>query len=124
MKIINKLIALIIAGGMAWCMAMLTALIFNKELRLSDNIWGSITVIFSLATFLLGYNKFSKINFLREYDINPKWYGLAEEEVNQGAYDKGLWAKALVKSKGNEEQRKQQYIKIRAQQLHAQNSSS
>ena len=49
--------------------------------------------------------------------IDSKYYGLAEQELNDGTIDQGLWAKSLVQSKGNEYHRKAEYIKLRAKQL-------
>ena len=46
-----------------------------------------------------------------------EYYEQAEKELNDGTFDKGLWAKALVKAKGNEVLRKPEYIKLRAKQL-------
>ncbi len=46
-----------------------------------------------------------------------EFLALAEEEVDRGQIDKGLWAQALVKAKGNEELRKVEYMKLRARQL-------
>ena len=47
----------------------------------------------------------------------PQYYGQAEQELNDGVVDKGLWAKAFTKAKGNEDLRKAEYIKLRARQL-------
>lgn len=46
-----------------------------------------------------------------------QYYGQAEKELNDGTVDQGLWAKALVSAKGNEDVRKAEYIKLRARQL-------
>jgi len=46
-----------------------------------------------------------------------QYYGPAEQEMNNGTVDEGLWSKALVKAKGNEDRRKAEYIKLRAKQL-------
>ena len=45
---------------------------------------------------------------------DSEYYGRAEQEINDGTFDKGLWAKALVAAEGKEELRKVEYIKFRA----------
>ena len=54
---------------------------------------------------------------------NPdsKYYGQAEHELNNGTFDKGLWTETLVKTKGNEDLRNVEYIKLRAKQLQKMN---
>ena len=54
---------------------------------------------------------------ISEYKIDKSYYAIAEQEVDSQNVDSGLWAKALVKAKGNEEVRKAEYIKLRAKQL-------
>jgi len=56
-----------------------------------------------------------KLQGLREPDSH--YYGQAEQELNDGAIDKGLWAKALVNARGSEDLRKIEYMKLRAEQL-------
>jgi len=46
-----------------------------------------------------------------------EYYGQAEQEINDGTFNKGLWAKALTKANGNEDRRKAEYIKLRVKQL-------
>ena len=48
------------------------------------------------------------------------YYGQAEQEIIDGTYDKGLWAKALVEAKGDEKLRKSEYIVLRAKHLQKQ----
>ena len=45
------------------------------------------------------------------------FFAIAEKEVNENNIDEGLWALALVKSKGDEKLRKVEYIKLRVKQL-------
>ena len=62
----------------------------------------------------------SLFSFIYTYKLNEpdsKYFGQAEKEVNGGTMDNGLWAKALVRAKGNEDKRKAEYIKLRAKQL-------
>ena len=52
--------------------------------------------------------------------INEKdapYYAIAEQEINEGKRDEGLWSQALVKAEGNENKRKTEYIKMRVKQL-------
>lgn len=64
--------------------------------------------------------KLVNISIIKDKLVNEpdsSYYGQAEQEINDGTFDKGLWAKALVNVKGNEGLRKIEYIKIRAKQL-------
>jgi hypothetical protein len=60
---------------------------------------------------------------LVEADISdepdPRYYAQAEQEVDDGNFDKGLWSKALINANGKEELRKVEFMKLRAKQLHA-----
>ena len=47
----------------------------------------------------------------------PRHYEKAEQEVLNGTFQHGIWAKALVNTMGNEELRKVEYVKLRAKQL-------
>lgn len=47
-----------------------------------------------------------------------EFYGLAEEELNNGDVDRNLWARALVEAEGDEIKRKAKYIELRANELH------
>jgi len=51
----------------------------------------------------------------------PHHYEAAEREVKSGTTEPGIWAKALVTAKGNEDLRKSEYIKLRAKQLQEEN---
>jgi len=52
---------------------------------------------------------------------DSRYNGLAEKELNEGTVDEGIWAKALVTAKGDEELRKVEYVKLRARQLQKSN---
>ena len=56
--------------------------------------------------------------------IDDRFYAVAEQEIDRGNIDAGLWSKALVYAKGNETVRKAEYIKLRARQLHKQTTST
>lgn len=48
---------------------------------------------------------------------DDRFYAVAEEEVDQGKYDRGLWSKALIIANGDESRRKIEYMKLRVSQL-------
>ncbi len=55
-----------------------------------------------------------------ESSFNEKdadYYAQAEAELESGQIDKGLWSKALVNARGNEQLRKIEYMKLRASKL-------
>ena len=104
----------------------------NRAIDLYDaigvNTSGIITfitwVVFSLTLFFYTYRKIlnatnaicKKItDTIKEPD--SQYYGQAEQEIIDGTVDQGLWAKALVAAKGNDDLRKAEYIKLRAKQL-------
>lgn len=49
--------------------------------------------------------------------IDDEKYAIAEREIEYGLVNEGLWAKALVIAKGDEQRRKAEYIKLRAKRL-------
>ena len=57
---------------------------------------------------------------VKDDDASP-YYADAEEEADNGTYDKGLWSQALVKAGGDESKRKIMYIQLRVAQLKRQN---
>jgi len=103
----------------------------------SDIIIAAIVVITAIivgvASFLLSYCYIFKkvptfktlisslVSYSKEISegnkIEPHYYALAEREVLEDDVDKGLWARALVNAKGNEDVRRAEYIKLRAKQL-------
>ena len=50
-------------------------------------------------------------------DKETVFFAKAEKEIDNGEIDEGLWSLALVKSKGDENLRKAEYIKLRVKQL-------
>lgn len=50
-------------------------------------------------------------------DNDSKYFAIAEQEINDNNIDKGLWSQALVKSKGDENLRKVEYMKLRVRQI-------
>lgn len=85
---------LIIAGGV--CLTLWLVSRMNGRMPGLDNLWD----------VLIG-----------KEDDSPDGYAMAETEVNEGRQDMELWAKALIKAKGNEELRKVEYMKLRVLQL-------
>ena len=80
MRILNKLIALIIAGGIGWCVSMGAAYIMKYVLLVDvGDLFITIAVLLGLMAFVISYKHFKDSNFLNEYDIDPEWYGVAEE---------------------------------------------
>ena len=44
-------------------------------------------------------------------------YAIAENEIDEGVINRGLWSQALVAAEGNESKRKIEYMKLRVKQL-------
>lgn len=72
----------------------------------------TLLIWFAISGALFYYIYTTKLNV-----TDSRYYGQAEEEINAGTIDQGLWSKSLVKAKGNEDVRKAEYIKLRAKQL-------
>ena len=85
---------LIIAGFV--CLTLWFVSRMNGRMPGLDDLWGAL---------------------IGKEDDSPNGYALAETEVNEGRQDLELWAKALIKAKGNEELRKVEYMKLRVLQL-------
>ena len=108
--------ALFIFGAAKWVAILGVAAIFVLTIRL-------IVFLFTKAKEKTGesFSRAREVFKEKTEDVFKKpelqYYGLAEQEINDEAVDQGLWAKALVNAKGNEEKRKSEYIKLRAIQL-------
>ncbi|MCR4277564.1 MAG: multidrug resistance efflux transporter family protein [Candidatus Berkelbacteria bacterium] len=134
----HPIIALVIAGGVgfglfygagwttwqlthsttaAWVVGMPVGVVVGLLLfrRLMQSGGRSATEIISSALGTAKDVRDQVTSRLDEHDSHL--YGKAEEELQSGSVDKGLWAHALVKSDGNEEKRKAEYLKLRAKQL-------
>lgn len=71
-----------------------------------------------LASAVIGTVKDLKEDIETNIEIKQAdFYALAEEEVENGEIDKGIWSQALIKAKGDEKLRKVEYMKLRAKQL-------
>ena len=76
-------------------------------------IFKNVPTIKKLLSSAVSYSK----DVSEGMKIAPEFYAVAEQEILDNEVDKGLWAKALVNAKGNEDLRKVKYIKLRAKQL-------
>ena len=52
-----------------------------------------------------------------EIETEEDAYAWASNEIEDGTYKKGIWAKAFADSDGDEQKQKALYIKYRAEQL-------
>ncbi len=96
----------------------------ESELALLMTTIISLLLFFFLAVRITGaYNFRSLMSYflsMGTLDVDGQssaFYAQAEEECETGDFDKGLWSKALVKAKGNEGQRKIEYMKLRVKVL-------
>ena len=124
------------------CMISVAIVVEVFELEKNKDALFITGTIISVIFFLITYSKIldttrkrvditsEKIEFgiskIKDLKIEPdsEYYEQAEQEINDKTFDKGLWAKALVKAKGNEVLRKPEYIKLRAKQLQKINRSN
>ena len=67
------------------------------------------------STKLRESKKWIESEISQESEFN--FYAQAEEEVENGTFEKGLWAKSLIEADGDESKRKITYMKLRAEQL-------
>jgi hypothetical protein len=119
-------IVLMIAEAVLW------GLLVWLSMFLIDDIgagWYVLAIVFTapLAAFILSicvsrlgggvFNFISRFFSVEDNDYDETAYSLAESEADSGTYDKGLWSKALVNAKGNEELRKTEYMKLRVMQM-------
>src|SRR5690606_31988040 len=51
-------------------------------------------------------------------------FSQAEQEIQRGEIDAGLWSHALINAKGNEQLRKVEYMKLRARQIKKQRNAA
>ncbi len=86
--------------------------------KLASTIVADSKEIINSKNILYGKNDLPKSLIQDEI----QYYGQAEEEVESGNVDKNLWALAFVIVKGKEDERKVEYIKIRAKALQNINS--
>lgn len=137
---LKKIISFIFSLLVSWIVTCLGYEIFKRTDIYAPIVFISLlVVIFILVFFIMWkifyYKIFKNLKTAKEYFINlstftkdiinytdissenTKYYNIAEQEINTNNVDKGLWALSLVKSKGNEELRKAEYIKLRVKQL-------
>jgi len=78
----------------------------------------SVEDVVDLKIVANGIENIANINdTAKSFEPEPQYYAQAEQEIDDGTYDRGLWAKALVEANGKEELRKIEYMKLRAKQL-------
>jgi hypothetical protein len=79
---------------------------------------GSISAIATTVSQLNEMKTEVQDRINRADEINDDiFYAKAEEEVDKGTYDRGLWSKALIIANGNEGTRKIEYMKLRVNQF-------
>lgn len=83
-------------------------------------IWAVCTVICRSSSFAVNTVKNKAGDTILSRTIDNTCYAIAEQEADSGHVDSGLWSKALVNARGNEGQRKIEYIKLRAKEIHKQ----
>jgi len=127
----EKVIAILF--GIVFCILIIIALFFKlpAESALSFFKGGLRFFAISIATAVLiiipilivkAVKKAKKKSQELLEGPNPEYYAIAEQEITDNVYDKGLWSKALVNADGNESKRKSEYIKLRVKQLHKEKS--
>jgi len=72
----------------------------------------------NFITDAISYAKHTSDDITSRLDeIDGEFYATAEEEIENGDIDRGLWSKAFVQAKGEESLRKAMYMELRAKQL-------
>lgn len=80
----------------------------------------SLTALFASIYYSKQGLSLYGLTFSNKYESSEeenKLYAQAEQECESGDIVKGLWSKAIVKAKGNEDLRKIEYMKLRVAQL-------
>ena len=132
MRLILGIIAFAAAGFMFWLGTVLSMVLMGHNDP--EPIHFVIGIVTSLVTFSLIMKSqpivtgiisetASSIKSVGE-DISSRmdsgkaeYLAVAEKEVDEGHVDSATWSQALVKAKGDESQRKVEYMKLRAKQL-------
>ena len=123
-SIVIGMAVLYVAGGLVY-----------DTFRIEPLAW-IIGITFGILSFVISFKKLggtsvketiadgiSYVKFISENisslvnDKDAKFYAIAEQEIKDNVIDNGLWSKALVKAKGDENLRKIEYIKLRVKQL-------
>ena len=123
-SIVIGMAVLYVAGGLVY-----------DTFRIEPLAW-IIGIIFGILAFVISFKKLGGtsvketiadgISYVKSVsenisslvnDKDAKFYAIAEQEIKDNVIDNGLWSKALVKAKGDENLRKIEYIKLRVKQL-------
>jgi len=98
----------------------LTPCYLLRKMYVLDEASIEIIFIISAIVLLIIFHVFifkELPSLVSRFKVNEKYYVQAEQEVDEGKIDRDKWAKILVYTKGNEEKRKAEYIKMRAKQI-------
>ncbi len=109
----NKFIALILAVFVSLMVVIITGMLFKDGLGASRNDYQALGMLTFVGVVPSVYYYFAYGAFFLKSELLRQ----AEEELEDGSYDKEAWAKALMTSRGNEEVRRAEYLKHRARQL-------
>ena len=117
-------ITCLILGFIIWVKVFPESLFSPRFIHSSVN-WGvlilGLTVIGGIIRFIVYLFKRTRYKIseasIRSEEQSLEYYTVAEQEITDNTYDKGLWSKALVEAKGNEDLRKVEYMKLRVKQL-------
>jgi len=94
-----------------------------EVLKYPDGLFIFFAVIFLISLFMVLSDKDRKkvVKKLRQYfpkkEDQMKAYEIAGEEIKTNKIDEGLWKKAFVDAKGNENRQKALYMKYRAKEV-------
>ncbi|CAK7009306.1 MAG: hypothetical protein DESF_00361 [Desulfovibrio sp.] len=102
----------------AAALGAMKALVFFAVIAL---LYLAFKIIKRTSSFVYKKSKDKALDVISKHTIDNKFYAIAESEVESGDIDAGLWAKALINSKGKEDLRKVEYIKLRAKYLQSEN---
>ena len=130
-KALISILWLTICGGLCFIPITVVLILASGSHNINELIFLGIWVFVSMGLFFCTWAQILSVIYgkITEKILNlsyeqlfglpsPQYYAQAEDELNGGTIDNGLWSKALVKAKGNENVRKAVYIKMRAKQLH------
>ncbi len=103
-----------------WVIVRLATYGLNYEASLIIATVASISALFvSIYYSKQGFSLYGYLFYNRDGNDEEEHelYAQAEQECDSGNVIKGLWSKAIVNAKGNEEVRKIEYMKLRVAQL-------
>ena len=80
-------------------------------------VYGAFKILKKTSSYVYEKSTTKAREVVSKRAIDNQYYAVAEQEVNSGCVDAGLWSKALVDVNGDEGFRKVRYIETRAKQL-------